>query len=148
MIFIGADHAGLNLKKDVVKYLSRKKIPFQDMGAYTYNKYDDYPDFGFAVAEKVSRGLGEGILACKGAGGMTIVANKVKGVRAVPCSTPEEVLLAREHNHANVLVLGENRIEKRLLSKILDKWFKTRWSRDKRHLRRLRKIAEYEDKKI
>ena len=146
-IFIGSDHAGFELKKQVLKYLTNKKIKYEDVGPYRYNGVDDYPDYGFKVAEKVSRGLGDGILICMMSGGMTIVANKVKGVRALPCATVRESKFAKLHNNANVIILAALKFKDlRRLFEVLDAWFRTEWIEVDRHSRRLRKISDYENK--
>lgn len=144
-VFVGSDHAGFSLKKRVINYLKDKKISYEDLGPFRYDKEDDYPDYGFKVAEKVSRNLGEGILICKMAGGMIIVANKVKGVRALACNNIKETIFAREHNHANIIILAALKINsQRKLGRILDLWFNTEWSEEERHQRRIQKISEYE----
>ncbi|MDD4938430.1 MAG: RpiB/LacA/LacB family sugar-phosphate isomerase [Candidatus Shapirobacteria bacterium] len=145
-IFIGSDHAGLNLKKEVINYFKKTKISFKDMGAYKYNKNDDYPDYAFKVAKNVSKGLGTGILICKMSGGMVIAANKVKGIRALNCNNSKEVKFAKQHNNANILVLAAAKIKnKNKLKSILDSWFKTRLSIQSRHIRRINKILKYEN---
>lgn len=145
MIFLGADHAGFELKEQVKKYLDEHKIEYNDLGAYVYDKADDYPDFGFPVSEKVGEGSGGGILACESAGGMTISANKVKGVRAVECATAAEAIHAREHNNANVLVISKMAIlSDTQLHEVLDAWFSSQWTNEDRHARRVDKISQYE----
>lgn len=144
-VFIGSDHAGFELKKDILNYLKNKHMIYIDIGPYKYDQDDDYPDYGFKVAEKVGRGLGVGILICKMAGGMTIVANKVKGVRALTCESAEDAIFAKQHNHANILILAALKVKNLIrLHEILDAWFKTEWSNEFRHVRRLGKISKYE----
>lgn len=146
-IFIGSDHAGLELKSQVLEYLSNKNIKYEDVGPYRYDGSDDYPDYGFKVAEKVSKGLGDGILICMMSGGMTIVANKVRGVRALPCATVKESRFARIHNNANVIILAALKFKNpQKLHKVLDAWFSTKWLEVDRHSRRLKKISDYEKK--
>lgn len=149
IIFVGSDHAGFELKKQVLKYLSSKNIKHEDVGPYKYNASDDYPDYGFKVAEKVSKGLGDGILICMMSGGMVIVANKVKGVRALPCTTKREAEFAKIHNDANVIILAALKFKnQQKLRGVLDTWFDTEWSEIDRHSRRLNKISDYENKHI
>ncbi|KKR54250.1 MAG: Ribose-5-phosphate isomerase B [Candidatus Woesebacteria bacterium GW2011_GWA1_40_43] len=146
-VFVGSDHAGFGLKKKVLKYLSNKNIKHEDVGPHKYDGSDDYPDYGFRVAEKVSKGFGEGILICMMSGGMTIVANKVKGVRALPCTTIKESKFARIHNNANVIILAALKFKnQQKLHGVLDTWFNTKWSEVERHSRRLKKISDYENK--
>ena len=146
-IFVGSDHAGFELKKKVLKYLSSKNIKYEDVGPREYNASDDYPDYGFKVAEKVSKGLGDGILICMMSGGMVIVANKVKNVRALPCTTKREAEFAKIHNNANVIILAALKFKnQKKLNGVLDKWFDTQWVEIDRHSRRLKKISDYENK--
>lgn len=148
-IFVGSDHAGFELKKQVLKYLSSKNIKYEDVGPYKYDASDDYPDYGFKVAEKVSKGLGDGILICMMSGGMVIVANKVKGVRALPCTAKREAKFAKIHNDANVIILAALKFKnQQKLRGVLDTWFDTKWSKIDRHSRRLKKISDYENKHI
>ncbi len=144
MIYIGADHAGFELKETVKGYLMQKGIEFEDFGATQFNPKDDYPDFGFPVAEAVSKGAHEGILFCESAGGMTILANKVKGIRAVECGNVHEVEHARVHNDANILVLSKMSLDPDNINDVLDAWFNTKFTNEERHVRRLNKIAQYE----
>lgn len=103
---IGADHAGLFLKEKVKQYLKRKKINFEDIGAYSLDKNDDYPDFALKVAKKVRQSNGRGLLLCGSGTGMAIAANKINGIRAVVGSNGDEVFLARKHNDVNILCLN------------------------------------------
>lgn len=146
-IFVGSDHAGYELKKQVLKYLSNRNIKHEDVGPHKYNVLDDYPDYGFKVAEKVSKGLGDGILICMMSGGMVIVANKVKGVRALPCTTKREAEFAKIHNNANVIILAALKFKnQQRLHGVLDTWFNTKWIKVNRHSRRLKKVSDYENK--
>lgn len=144
MIYLGTDHAGFQLKELAKSYLLSKEIEVIDCGALHFDHGDDYPDYGFAVAEEVARGRGEGILFCESAGGMTICANKVKGIRAVECSTVEEVVHAKQHNKANILVISKMNVIDGNLPKLIDAWLTTSFSNEERHVRRLEKIAAFE----
>lgn len=105
-IVIGADHAGLFLKEKVKQYLKKKKINFEDVGAYTLDKNDDYPDFALRVAKKVRQTNGRGLLLCGSGTGMAIASNKIRGIRAAVGISEDEVFLARKHNDVNVLCLN------------------------------------------
>lgn len=106
-VAVGCDHAGFALKQTIMGLLSELGHSYQDFGCYDTNSVD-YPDFGRPVAEAVSAGgFDHGILVCSTGLGMSIVANKVKGVRAVVCHDTFSARRAREHNDANVLCLGE-----------------------------------------
>lgn len=145
-IAIGSDHGGYRLKEDIKKYLKDRKYTFKDFGCNSIESCD-YPDFGFSVSEAVSRGETErGILICKSGIGMSLTANKVKGIRAALCITPETAERSRQHNNANVLVLGSELINLDLARKIVDKWLTTDFEGG-RHKRRIDKITEYEKNK-
>ena len=152
-VFIGADHAGFELKEKLKAYLKHKGISVRDLGAWTYNKDDDYPDFAIPVAELTVKTGGKGILVCGSAEGICIAANKVPGARAVPVWNAANARLSRSHNDANVLCLaGGKTVEKTRglgltfakAKGIIDVWLKTEFSAESRHARRIRKITRYE----
>ena len=105
-IALGADHAGVGLKTRVKQLLDRQRLEYEDFGPHTSASVD-YPDYAASVARSVASGASErGILMCGSGIGMAIAANKVRGVRAAPITTPDAARLARRHNDANVLALG------------------------------------------
>ncbi|HBY19590.1 MAG: ribose 5-phosphate isomerase B [Clostridiales bacterium GWE2_32_10] len=121
MIAIGSDHAGFEIKKEIIKYLESKGIELYDCGAYEYNSEDDYPDFAYKVAEKVAVKECEfGVLICGTGIGVSIVANKVRGVRAAACSEPLSARLSREHNDANVIAFGARIVGIEMAKAIVD----------------------------
>ncbi|HLC32292.1 MAG TPA: RpiB/LacA/LacB family sugar-phosphate isomerase [Candidatus Nanoarchaeia archaeon] len=142
-VFIGADHAGFELKEKLKRALS-KTVALKDLGAYTFQKDDDYPDIAAKVARAVVNGKTKGILLCGSAEGICIAANKIKGIRAVAVWTPQNARLSREHNDANILCLSgwELSLAKTVL--ITNVWLKTPFSGDTRHVRRISKIANLE----
>ena len=145
-IAIGSDHAGWELKERVKKYLEKEGYELRDFGTENSNPCD-YPDFGLAVAEAVARGEKmRGILICTTGIGMSITANKVPGVRAAPCNNVETARVSREHNDANVLVLATKTVEKEKLEDILKVWLNTDFINDERHVRRLNKVKQIEEK--
>src|SRR3989344_1283991 len=107
-IFLGADHRGFKLKEALKNWLGEKVV---DLGNDQFDPDDDFPDYAAAVAEKVSGGKGQGIIIC-GSGGMAIVANKFKGVRAVECWNETAARHAKEHDDANVLMLPADFVNK------------------------------------
>jgi ribose 5-phosphate isomerase B len=143
MIYLGADHNGYWLKEELKTYLQKHKILFKDMGAMRYAKGDDYPEYGVRVARKVSEG-DLGILICGSGHGMAIVANKIKGIRAVLAMSLFSAKKSREDDHANILVLSawETSVEK--AKRIVASWLSTKPSKAGRHLRRLKKIQRIE----
>ncbi len=145
-IAIGSDHAGWELKERVKKYLEKEGYESRDFGTEDSSPCD-YPDFGLAVAEAVAREENtRGILICTTGIGMSIVANKVPGVRAAPCNNVETARLSREHNDTNVLVLGTKTVEKGKLEDIIQIWLNTGFTNDERHVRRLKKVKQIEEK--
>lgn len=145
-IIIASDHAGFQLKKVLLDYL-RKKIDVTDFGTFNEESVD-YPDYGFPVAEKVANGdFKFGILICGSGLGMSIVANKVKGIRAALCTSIEIAKLSRQHNDANILVLPGRFMDEDLAKKIVEVWLSTNFE-DGRHQRRLDKIQKFEEKRM
>jgi ribose 5-phosphate isomerase B len=107
MIALASDHAGYEYKENLKKLLDEMKLPYRDFGAQSKDS-TDYPDWGHKAAQAVSTGeCDRGILVCGTGIGMSIVANKHKGVRAALCSSATAARLARQHNDANVLTVGE-----------------------------------------
>jgi ribose 5-phosphate isomerase B len=143
-VYIGADHAGFDLKQHLKKSLKAKGYVVHDLGNTTYDPTDDYPDFGAKVAKAVAKHRARGILCCGSAEGICIVANKIKGIRAVAVWGVANAKLSREHNDANVLCLSGWQLPKKRAERIVLTWLKTPFSRAARHLRRLKKISALE----
>lgn len=142
-IGIASDHGGVNLKRAIVSELSQKGYDVTDLGTESESSCD-YPDFAFPLAEGVSSGNFErGILICRSGIGMSICANKVKGVRAALCLTEEQAKLSRLHNDANVLCLSESFTGAKDAKEIVRLWLATEFEGE-RHERRLNKIKDYE----
>lgn len=137
---IGADHGGLELKQEVVQYLrTLKDIEVSDFGTATKDSVD-YPDYGKKVAEAVSNGtVDRGILICGTGIGMSIVANRYPKVRAALCHDHFTARMSREHNDANILVMGERVIGKGVALEIVKTWLETEFAGG-RHQLRLNKI--------
>lgn len=143
MIAVGSDHGGVELKNFLVQLLRSRGREVEDMGTHGNNSVD-YPDYGGKVAMKVARGEAErGILICTSGIGMSILANKFPGVRAALIHDLKGAQVSREHNNANILVMGGAVTEKALAEKILDLWLETPFAGG-RHQRRLDKIAAVE----
>jgi ribose 5-phosphate isomerase B len=142
-IAIGCDHAGLNLKREVAEALNALGHTLQDFGAHDRTSVD-YPDYAAQVARAVREGQAElGLLVCGTGIGMSIVANKFRGVRAAVCSTEFEARMSRAHNDANVLCLGERVVGPGLGRAIAEVFVNTQFEGG-RHERRIRKIADAE----
>jgi len=144
MIYLGADHAGFNLKEELKKYLEELGYKYEDLGNKQLEPKDDYPDFAFVVAEKVTASKEKGILICATGFGMAIAANKVKGIRAAVCWDEFTALQSREHNDANILCLGGKVIDLEAAKKIVRIWLETEFTGEERHVRRLGKIRDIE----
>ncbi len=141
-IAIGCDHWGVNLKQDIIKVITGAGHSYEDFGCYTTESVD-YPDIAKKVAEAVSRGDFErGILICDTGIGMSIAANKVKGIRAALCHDAFSAQRARQHNDANILCLGAQ--EKQGLIPEIVEVFLTGEFEGGRHLRRVDKITDME----
>ncbi len=145
MIAIASDHGGFDLKEAVRKHLEEKGITCRDFG--TDSKAScDYPDFAGAAAKAVADGKCEkGIVICTTGIGVSIVANKVKGIRCGLCTNVTQARLTREHNDANILALGAGITGQTAAMDIVDTFLSTEFSHGERHERRVRKIAEYEE---
>ncbi len=140
-IAIGADHAGYELKEEISDYLKAKGYEVVDFGTHS-NESIDYPDLAFSTAKSVSdKETAEGILVCGTGIGMSMVANRLPGVRAAVCSSVETAKLAKQHNHANLLCLGGRMDRTDSIEDILDSWFNTDIQHG-RHDRRVEKIHE------
>jgi ribose 5-phosphate isomerase B len=141
---IGADHGGVELKQEIVKFLqSIKNLEVSDYGTTTRDSVD-YPDYGRTVSEAVSQGTADrGILICGTGIGMSIVANRFPRVRAALCHDNFTARMSRLHNDANVLVMGERVIGRGVALDIVKAWLETEFE-GSRHQRRLDKIREIE----
>ncbi len=136
-ISLGCDHGGYDLKEAVKKHLEAQGHTCKDFGCYDKNSCD-YPNHGRPAAEAVASGECEkGIVICTTGIGMSMVANKVKGVRAALCADSLSAELTRQHNNANVLVLGAGIVGMNLALKIVDTFITTEFSGDERHQRRI-----------
>jgi len=144
-IAIGCDHAGVELKQQIIALLKDLHIECIDYGTDSTESVD-YPDFGEKVSEAVSSGkIQKGILICGTGIGMSIVANKFPGVRASLCNELFTAKMSRLHNDANILVLGGRIVGKDLAREIVKTWVSTPFEGE-RHRRRVEKISHIEDR--
>ena len=142
-IVIGADHGGFKLKEALVKFLRSKGHIVKDIGAFSEESCD-YPVIGYQAAKLVaSKVYPRGVLVCKTGIGMSIAANKVRGVRAALCDRPDIASSSREHNDANILVFAANIVTPGKAKKILETWLKAKHLGG-RHARRVAEIKEIE----
>lgn len=136
-IVIGCDHGGFDLKNEIIAHLKQRGFSITDVGCDSTASCD-YPVYAKKVAEAVAAGEAElGILVCGTGIGMSMVANKVPGVRAALCADCFSAQATREHNNANVLCLGARTTGPGLALMITDKFVDTPFSNDERHIRRI-----------
>ena len=142
MIALACDHGGFDMKQIVIEYLEEKGIEYKDFGCYDKTSCD-YPIFARPAAEAVASGECEkGIVVCTTGIGISIVANKVKGVRAALCNDPYAAKMTRLHNDANVLALGGGMIGKNMAIYILETFLNTEFSEGENHIRRISLIEQ------
>lgn len=140
-IALGCDHAGYILKSAVLEFLSSRKIEVIDFGAYSSEQDDDYPDVAFKVAQTVAdEEVDGGILLCGTGYGVAITANKVCGIRAMACKSPEDAAILKAHNNGNVITLGGRMVKPDDVPAIISAWLDTPFEGG-RHLRRINKIS-------
>ena len=146
MIALGSDHAGFELKQAIIKHLEERKIEYKDYGPYSAESVD------YAVyAEKTAKGVvgGEcelGILCCGTGVGISIAANKVRGIRACCCSDKFSAEMTRLHNDANMLCLGGRVVTPEQALELVDIFIDTPFSGEERHARRIAQITELEER--
>ena len=143
-IYLGADHAGYELKEKIKQWLDLHNIPYDDLGNHILDPNDDFPDFAYRVAKTVKLKKSFGILLCGSAQGVCISANKVKGIRAVIPFSLKEARLSREHVNANIICLSGWFMRYHKATKLLETFLTTPFSKAPRHLRRLNKIRRIE----
>ena len=144
-IAIGADHGGFVLKKDIINFLKKSNNKVKDFGTFSSRKCD-YPPIGHKVASAVASGdFEKGILICKSGLGMTMVANKIPGIRAALLHDLESARSSRKHNDANIAVFSGNSMPKNKAMRILKVWFTSEFIGG-RHARRVNQIKRMEKK--
>ena len=144
MIAIGCDHGGFELKNHVIKYLQDKGYEVKDYGTYSEESVD-YPDCAKPVCEAVISGEAEnGILFCGTGIGISMAANKYKGIRAALCSDVYSAKMTKQHNNANIICMGGRVIGRELAFMIVDAWLETEFEGG-RHVNRIAKIHEIEN---
>ena len=143
-ISIGCDHGALALKNKMVAHLTKKGYDVKDCGTYTADSCD-YPDYAAVAAKAVASGECEkGIVLCTTGIGVSIAANKVKGIRCALLSDVMSARLTREHNDTNMMAIGAGVVGEMLALEILDTWLETEFSHNERHQRRIDKVMALE----
>lgn len=144
-IHIGSDHAGLEFKNELIEHLVNKGHDVTDHGPYEFDALDDYPDFCIPTAQAVAKDpLALGIVLGGSGNGEQIAANKVAGVRAALVWSIATAKLAREHNNANVISVGQRQHTAQEVKGLIDAFIATPFSDDERHVRRINKIGKFE----
>lgn len=142
-IGIGSDHGGYELKNHIIDYLKEENIEYIDYGTYSTDSVD-YPDYGKKVGQAIMAGeVEKGIVICGTGIGISLAANKVKGIRCALCSDTYSARMSREHNNANALALGGRVLGRDLAKEIVAVWLKAEFQGG-RHERRVDKISEIE----
>ncbi|MFA9377049.1 MAG: ribose 5-phosphate isomerase B [Lachnotalea sp.] len=142
MIALGSDHGGFSLKQEIIAYLNEQKLEFKDYGCFD-EVACDYPVYGKAVANAIISGeCDKGIIICGTGIGISIAANKIKGIRAALCSDCFSAEATRLHNDANILAIGARVVGPGLAIKIVDTFLKTNFSDEERHKTRISLIED------
>lgn len=145
-IYLGADYRGFEKKNWLRDFLETQGHEVIDDGAFEYREGDDFNDPAIKVAKDVRENYGSmGILICDSAHGVTIQANRFKGIRAAHCDNAESAILAREHDDANVLCLSAHFMDEDLIKDITDKFLNTNFTNLERRVRRINRLDERED---
>jgi len=143
-IYLGADHAGYELKNGLREHLIHRGYEVVDVGAKTLEEEDDYPRYAYAVASKLLGGEDDdlGILACGSGQGMTMAANRVNGIRAALAWNLESAKVSREDDNANVLVLPARFVAATEAIGMVDAWLQAQFKRDPKYVRRLDELEQ------
>ncbi len=142
-LILGSDHGGFKLKAYLKKYLDKKKIAYEDIGAHSLDPDDDFPQYAVKVAKKVAKNKGVmGVLSCGNAQGICIAANKVKGARAATCYDAYTARTSRKDDDANIICLRGRKFPFSKSAKILQKWLDTPFSKEARFIRRLKQVSK------
>lgn len=143
-IAIGCDHTAIDLKETIKKHLQDKGHEVEDVGTYSKESCD-YPIYGFKVANKIKNGEAErGVLICGTGVGISLAANKVKGIRAVVCSEPYTAKMARMHNNAQIIAMGARVVSDGLATDIVDAFMNAEFEGG-RHQRRVDILSRIEE---
>ncbi len=144
MIALGSDHVGIELKRVIMQYLDEKGLAYKDFGTFDTERCN-YPEYALKAANAVVSGeCDKGILCCGTGIGISIAANKVKGIRCVVCSEPYSALLSRQHNNTNMLALGSRVVGGDLAKMIVEQWLAGVYEGG-RHQVRVDQIKEIEE---
>jgi ribose 5-phosphate isomerase B len=146
MIYIGADHRGLELKAKINQWLANREYEFEDLGPYEFDRNDDFVDYAIQVAQKVSRSPENtrGIVICGSGVGASIAANKVKGIRCGLGFEEDQVYAARKDDNINILALAADNVDEIKAVELIEKFLETEFVKSENYQRRVEKIKRYE----
>lgn len=146
MLYLTSDHRGFKLKEHLKEFLSAQRVAFEDLGNDHFDPEDDYPDFAFALAQKVAQDPhnNTGIMICGSGLGMAVAANKVKGIRAGLTTSDWLARHGRENDDLNVLSLAADITDEKTVEEIVKIWLEARFKSEPKYKRRVMKIEEYE----
>lgn len=145
-IFVGADYRGLERKNQLIPFLIDSGHQVEDLGDFEYNEGDDFNDPAIKVAKAVRENPGSfGILICDSAHGVTMQANRFKGIRAANCASLDSAKLAREHDDANILTMSAHFVDENLMKEIVLAFLNTKFESLERRVRRINRLDERED---
>jgi ribose 5-phosphate isomerase B len=148
-ISIGADHAGYEMKQQLIEFIQNLGHAVHDVGTFEPGKPDDYPDYAILVAEEIRAGRADrGVLVCGSGVGVSVAANKFKGIRAGLCHDHYSAHQGVEHDDMNVLVLGSRIIGPMMAQDVTDAFLKATFSGEERHVRRLNKVKGIEEHEL
>lgn len=144
-VYICSDHGGYELKEQIKPWLEGLGYQVEDMGPFSFDPGDDYPDYVLPLAQKVQTDKNSfGIILGRSGNGEVIAANKVKGIRAVLCLNDKMAEMAKVHNNANILSLGADYLNFNQVKSIVQTFLQTPFPKEERHVRRLQKVADFE----
>ena len=148
MIYLAADHRGFGLKEELKKFLINQEYEVEDVGPFSFKETDDYVDYAKTAIEKVlvDPVVNKAILICGSGHGMNMAADKYKGIRAALCYNRYVAVQSREHENVNVLVLASDWVKETEAKDIVYDWLNTAFASEERHIRRIKKIEEIEEK--
>ncbi len=148
-ISIGADHAGYEMKQQLIELIQKLGHTVHDVGTFQPGMPDDYPDYAILVAEDIRSGNAErGVLVCGSGVGVSVAANKFKGIRAGLCHDHYSAHQGVEHDNMNILVLGSRIIGPMMAEDVTEAFLKATFSGEERHVRRLNKVKGIEDHEL
>lgn len=148
MIYLAADHRGYQLKEELETWLLKQGHELEDVGALRYDTADDYVDFARDASQKIAENpsVHKGIFLCGSGIGMAVVADKYRGLHAALVKDRPTAIQSREHGDTNVLVLAADDLDPLKAKDIVSAWLNTPFSGEERHIRRLKKIQEIEER--